>query len=306
MRRLAPLADSLAFDVLLPPAPPAALLTVGRRFSPGPGWRRGALLLAGAVLLLAAGVYFAMVGSLWKRQESLLFHGDPLPAGYQFQLPPDVHETQVTVPGGRLDALHLQLPHPRGVVFFLHGNSGNLSTWFGDLDFYRQANFDLYMLDYRGFGKSSGHIQSEMQMHEDVRAAWAQIAARYRGLKTVFYGRSLGTGLAATLAAEVQPSLTVLVSPYSSMQAMVHERFPYVPAFLLNYPLRTDEAIPHIQGPVLLIHGDRDTMIPVSHSSLLLSRAHHASLLRLPDAAHDDVQDSPAYQAALKSALLSL
>ena len=64
------------------------------------------------------------------------------------------------------------------MVFFLHGNSGNLKEWLVDVDAFRQVNFDVVMFDYRGFGKSSGRIESESQLRADVRTVWAEFAGR--------------------------------------------------------------------------------------------------------------------------------
>ena len=246
------------------------------------------------------------LGWLYLRQESMLFAPVVLPAEHHFALGDDVWEVGIDVPGARLSALHLQLPKPRGVVFFLHGNGGNLDNWFVNLDFYRKANFDLFMIDYRGYGKSTGRIESEQQLHADVRTAFKQIAPRYAGLKTVIYGRSLGTGLAARLAGDVQPSLTMLVSPYTSMKALVAEYYPAVPRFALRYPLRTDLDLPRINGPVLLIHGARDTLIAPSHSQALLPLIKQGSLTMIPDAAHNDLQDFESYRERVRSALAGL
>ena len=169
------------------------------------------------VVLSGAALYAGLLGLLWWGQERLLFMPQRLPAQHRFMVDADVVETWVDVPGARLNALHLRLPQPQGVVFFLHGNAGNLDSWFTNADFYRRANVDLFTLDYRGYGKSSGRIQSQEQLLADVRAAWAELAPQYAGKQRVIYGRSLGSGLAAMLAAEVQPELTVLVSPYFSM-----------------------------------------------------------------------------------------
>ena len=177
----------------------------------------------------ALGVYGVLVALLWWGQERLLFAPEPLPADHRFDSGPDVHERTIDVPGARLSALHLKRPAPRGVVFFLHGNAGNLLNWFVDLDFYRQSNFDLFMIDYRGYGKSTGRIENEAQLHADVRAAWDAVAPAYAGSKRVLLGRSLGSALAARLAVAVQPELTVLVSPYSSMGALAAEHHPWVP-----------------------------------------------------------------------------
>lgn len=263
------------------------------------GWRRALLRAAAAVL----GLYAAAVALLWWGQEGLLFHPDPLPAGHRFEQREDVHETWVDVPGARLNALHLRLPRPDGVVFYLHGNAGNLQSWFVDADFYRRLNLDLYMLDYRGFGKSSGRIDSEAQLHADVRAAWDAVAPRYAGRKRVVLGRSLGSGLAAALAAEVQPELTVLVSPYSSVAELAREHYPWVPAAVLRYPLRTDAALPRVQGRVLLVHGLRDTLIAPAHAERLRALLPRAGWLPVPGAGHGDIHRHPVYRDGLAAAL---
>ena len=267
-----------------------------------PVWKR---LLLGAVLL-GFGGYAAGLGYVYARQERLLFHPEPLPADHAFRRPADVHEVSIAVPGATLSALHLQLPAPRGVVFFLHGNGGNLESWFVNVDFYRQANVDLFMIDYRGYGKSTGQIDSEAQLRADVRAAWDSIEPRYRGLPKVVYGRSLGSGLAAGLAAQVAPALTVLVSPYCSMEALAAEHFPLVPGALLRYPLRTCDDATHIKGRLLLVHGDRDTLVPPHHSADILAVAPQAQLLRVPEAAHNDVHQFESYRQALRAALAAL
>jgi alpha-beta hydrolase superfamily lysophospholipase len=260
-------------------------------------------LLTGAAGLLA--LYAALMALMWWGQERLLFHPSPLPATHRFDFGADVHETWVDVPGARLHALHLKLPQPQGIVFFLHGNADNLQGWFAAAALYRQAGYDVFMPDYRGYGKSSGHIASEAQLHADVAAAWAQVAPRYTGLRRVLVGQSLGTGLAAALAAQVQPELTVLVSPYLSMATLAKEKFPWVPGTLMRYPLRTDLALPQLRGPVLLLHGGRDTLIPPGHSARLLALAPQARRVLLPDAGHNDIDQHPAYRQAVLSALAS-
>ena len=261
------------------------------------------LRIAGRIALAAGLVYAGALALLAWRQEALLFQPQTLPTDHRFDLGGDVHETWVEVPGARLHALHMQLPRPDGVVFYLHGNAGNLQGWFVNAEFYRHANLDLFMIDYRGYGKSSGRIESEAQLHDDVRAAWQTIAARYAGQRRVIFGRSLGSGLAASLAAELQPELTVLVSPYLSMAELAHEHYPWVPRALLRYPLRTDSALARVKGPVLLAHGGHDQLIPPSHSKRLAALAAQPQLLLVPEAGHNDIQEFAAYRDAVAAAL---
>ena len=256
-----------------------------------------------AIALLLYGLVLAL---LWWGQERLLFLPTRLAPEYRMALDRDVHERHIDVPGARLHALHLKLPTPRGVVFFLHGNAGNLEGWFVDLDVFRRANFDLFMIDYRGYGKSSGRIDSEAQLHADVRAAWDAIAPEYAGKKRVLFGRSLGTGLAVPLALQVQPDLTILVSPYASMRALAAEVYPWVPSALLRYPLATDAAVARLGTPLLLVHGERDDMIPAHHAEALKRAQPQARLHIVKGAGHNDLQAFDDYLAVLRSALDAL
>jgi uncharacterized protein len=258
--------------------------------------------MLGAALTVAL-LYAALLALVWWQQERLIFQPSPLPAEHRFDVGADVHEAWVDVPGARLHALHLRNRQARGVVFYLHGNAGNLDSWFVNADFYRRLNLDLFMLDYRGYGKSSGRVESQAQLEADVRAAWASIAPRYAGLRRVVMGRSLGSALAAGLAAEVQPELTVLVSPYESMAALAAEHYRWVPQALLRYPLHTDEALARIKSPVLLIHGDHDTLIDPKHSARLQQLAPQAERVLIPGAGHNDLQQFPAYLEAIAARL---
>ena len=265
-------------------------------------------IFSASVLLAIAAVYAGAVGWLYFRQERLLFEPDPLPPDEPVCGDADTCEFFVEVEGARLSGAHLKLPDPRGVFFFLHGNSGNLKKWFVELDAFRQANFDVVMFDYRGFGKSTSQIESEDQLRSDVAAVWHHVAPMYEGKRVVISGQSLGTGLAAGLAAQLcseghAPDLTLLVSPYSSMRALAAELYPWVPMQVLRYPLHTLEHAAKLLGPVMLIHGEKDELIPIHHSEQLCSAFRSAQLVRVDGAGHGDVHQFPSVRKALMSAL---
>ena len=267
-------------------------------------FRRGARTVAialGALVLLYAG----LVGFIGARQESLIFFPVPLAPDHRYSVS-GLDEVTIPVEGAVLHARHFRQPSPKGVVFFLHGNGGNADSWITGLDLYRRTNYDLFLLDYRGYGKSTGTIESEEQLHKDVRAAWDSISARYAGKPNVIYGRSLGTGLAARLAVELQPALTVLVSPYFSLQALGDEHYPFIPHAVLRYPLRTDLWLPKIASPVMLVHGSGDTLIPPGHSVRLKSLAQRPELLLVEGAGHNDIHNFPTYFDTLVSRLKGL
>jgi uncharacterized protein len=120
------------------------------------------------------------------------------------------------------------------------------------------------------------------------------------------FGRSLGSGLVAHLAVPVQPELTVLVSPYSSMRALAAEHYPWVPAALLRYPLDTGSAVGQLRTPLLLVHGELDTLIAPWHSDALREFNPRAQVHRVKGAGHNDLQEFDDYRAALRAALDAL
>jgi pimeloyl-ACP methyl ester carboxylesterase len=260
------------------------------------------------LLALAATAYGCAIAWLWFRQERLLFEPTPLPQDQPLSTDADVRELLVDVPGARLSAVHLQLPDPRGVIFFLHGNSGNLLKWIGGLGAFRALNFDVVMFDYRGFGKSTGRIASEAQLHADVRAVWAHFAPQYQGKRVVISGQSLGTGLAAGLSAELctagrAPDLTLMVSAYSSMRALADELYPWVPSRVLRYPLATLDHACRLTGKLMLIHGDKDELIGFHHSEALRRAVPQAQLLCVQGAGHGDVHQFASFHQAVGAAL---
>jgi pimeloyl-ACP methyl ester carboxylesterase len=261
--------------------------------------------MVATVFGISATAFLGLLGLVYLRQEKLLFFPEPLPDDFPRAMP-DFEPVSIRVEGATLFAVHLKLPQPKGVVFFLHGNAGNVKDWIGDPQFYRTANFDLVMIDYRGYGRSSGRIESETQLHSDVAVAWEQIAVRYQHLRKVVYGRSLGTALAARLAARIQPDLTVLVSAYWSIAELARLHYPLLPSFLLRYPMMTFKDIGRIDKRVLLIHGDQDRLIPFEHSERLRALVPDAELVRVTGAGHNDLQDFDQYLQAIAGALARL
>jgi pimeloyl-ACP methyl ester carboxylesterase len=260
---------------------------------------------------LGAALYGAAIAWLWFRQEQLLFEPAPLPPEEPLFTEPDVREFAVEVPGARLSVAQLKLPDPRGVVFYLHGNSGNLRRWFVGLEAFRELNFDVVMMDYRGYGKSTGRIESEAQLRADVRAVWNEVATQYEGRRIIVSGQSLGTALAAGLAAELSeagwpPDLTLLVSPYSSMRALADELYPWVPSRVLRYPLPTADLVRKVSGPVMLVHGDRDELIGHHHSEAIRAVLPQCRLLLVEGAGHSDVHEHPSFREGVASALIGL
>ena len=259
-------------------------------------WRKIFIAVAATPILLA-GVFLTYV---YASQESMIFAATKLPPDHQFVFEVPFDEVTIEVEGAEINALHFQQPNPRGLVFFLHGNGGNLDSWTSNVGYYQRVNYDMFIFDFRGYGKSTGHIQSEEQLHDDVRAAWDTVVSRYGEISVVIYGRSLGAALAAKLAVDVNADLLVLVSPFSSMVAMARQQYPFLPEWLVRYPFRTDKLIADIQTPTVFVHGDEDHLIPLEHSYELRDLATASvKMLVIEGAGHNDIHQFESYLVGL-------
>jgi pimeloyl-ACP methyl ester carboxylesterase len=248
--------------------------------------------------------YITAMAALYIFQDKLIFPAEALPKDHRFSFDMPFVELNLPVDGAVLNALHFEQKDARGLIFFLHGNAGNLVDWVTDLEFYRQANYDLFIFDYRGYGKSTGTLKSQAQAESDVRIAWDFIAPRYADKPVVIYGRSIGSALATELAVQVNPALLVLVSPFTSMIDMAKQRYPFAPSWLLRYPFKTDEIIENVASKVLLIHGDKDNFIPITHSQSLQQRTQSPStLLVINGANHSNIHNFDSYISGLTEAL---
>jgi pimeloyl-ACP methyl ester carboxylesterase len=244
---------------------------------------------------------------LYFKQEALLFQPRPLPATYRFQFAGRYTELPIMAADGTvLSGVLFQAESAKGLVFFLHGNGGSLAEWGRLAPVYQQLGYDVFMLDYRGYGKSAGTITSQPQLLADVEAAYQQVAAGYAARSVVIAGYSLGTGPATWLATRHQPKLLLLHAPYYSMADMAAHTvaiWPLLPSWLLRYPLSTNELITHVKAPIMLVHGTRDQLIPYASSVRLRALQPGASLLAVPGAGHNGLLATPTYGRAIQALL---
>ena len=259
------------------------------------------------VLSVLATTYVLFAAAIYAKQDEMIFQGSTLPDDHQFNFDLPFEERTVSVDGALLSGIRFTQENPRGLIFFLHGNGGDVESWSSGADYYQRVNYDMFMLDYRGYGKSTGGVQSEAQLHDDVREAWNSIAPQYAGKPIIIYGRSLGAALAAELAVHVDAEKVILVSPFTSMTKMAKEQYPLLPSWLVRFPLKTHEIIGKIQSPVILVHGDRDSFIPLSHSEELLKLTNAQSkLLVIEGAGHNDIHQFRSYKDGLTAELPGL
>jgi fermentation-respiration switch protein FrsA (DUF1100 family) len=224
------------------------------------------------------------------------------PAAFQLKFT----ELRVPTPDGEtLHAWWLEHPQPRAQVIFWHGNGGNLSLWLDVIAGLRQHGFSVLAVDYRGYGGSTGS-PTERGIYVDADAAVSLFNSQLRkpGAPVVFWGRSLGAPVAASATRAARPDALVLESPFPDA-ASVFRGNPVMGFFLLfsSYRFPTLRLMEKYDGPLLVIHGERDTLIPYRAGRELFDRAPtpRKEFVTIKGAEHNDlhIADRPAYWTAI-------
>jgi len=233
-------------------------------------WVRGFLRLSGVVF-----VGWLLVVALMVALESSLIY---FPARELAARPADygleAEELRVTAADGV--GLHGWWIKGRGeaALVWYHGNAGNISHRLENArELVERFGLDIFLVDYRGYGLSEG-APSEPGLYADGLAVYDE--ARARGFAPgaiVLFGRSLGASVAVEVALAREARAIILETPFRSLPAMAREHYPFVPTFLVRSRYDTEAKIARLRIPVLVLHGDRDEIVPLSHAQRLFDLA---------------------------------
>lgn len=256
-------------------------------------------LLKGAVI-----VYAMVVGILWFMQDTMLYHRSD---GAPMLNDPTLLPKREIVCLATADGLHLRSWYfraardDRPTVLFLHGNAGDIGNHLPFARFLIDAGYGVLALEYRGYGGNPGS-PSEAGLYDDARAAFGFL--RSQGIpdaNIVLFGESLGTGVAVAMAAEHPVHALILRSPYTSMPDVAARIFWYLPArWLVRDRFDSLAKIGAIHSPLMVFHGDADTLIPMALGRQLFDAAPEPKTwLTVAGAGHNDVQTPEAERAVL-------
>ena len=195
----------------------------------------------------------------------------PEQVGLSYQ---DVNLT--TADGVKIHGWYLPHPQPRATLLFFHGNAGNISHRIESLQIFHRLGLSVLIIDYRGYGLSEGK-PSEQGTYQDAEAAWAWLTddQQVPADQIIIFGRSLGGGIAAWLAARRNPGAVILESTFTSIPDMAAALYPYLPRWLSRFNYANIEQIPSIDSPIWLGHSRDDELIPYTQGERLYAAANH-------------------------------
>jgi fermentation-respiration switch protein FrsA (DUF1100 family) len=261
-----------------------------------------------AALSLGALLLALFLGLRWYEQQSMYYPTHdivrtPADAGLTFE---NVALTTADgetlhgwwVPSGRPDA---------PAVLFLHGNGGNVSHRLEKLAVFRDIGADTLIIDYRGYGRSSG-TPSEQGFYRDARAAYDWLTTT-RGVapeRIVAYGESLGSAVAVHLAAEVSVGGVVVESGFTSVKDIAQKRLPFLPVqWILKHRFDSLDQVHRIDAPLLILHSRQDELFEMSHPERLLAAAQPPKRLVEMQGGHNDafLVSAATYRDALATFL---
>jgi uncharacterized protein len=248
---------------------------------------------------------FDFIFYIYVMQEMFIFFPEKLSPSHVFDFYNDFEELDFeTEPNVIINGLLFKTDSSKGVILHFHGNTGSIRTWGFIAENFTRNGYDVLIIDYRGYGKSTGSISNEQQFHKDSTYIYQWLIKRYPESNIIIHGRSFGTGIAVKLASENNPRMLILETPYLRFSELSRYHYPYLELFFsLKYQFRTDLYITKVSCPVYLFHGDCDEIVPYSASLRLSKLSENIKLFIMEGATHNSLHSLDEYHIQLEKLL---
>ncbi len=256
------------------------------------------------IAITIVGLYLAVSLVLYLLQTRLIFYPRRLTPGFRFAA--EAREVVLkTADGERINGLFF-VGASDDVILYFHGNAGDLSGWQYVAEDFTDYGYNVLIIDYRGYGKSTGKI-SEEGFYRDAEAAWNFLANEkgFSGDHVIIYGRSVGTGVATHLASKKKCRGLVLEAPYSSLTKLANEKLPmFFPGLYLQYRFDNLAKINEVTCPIVFLHGSHDELIPARHTKVLYDAFHgKKEMVLFEGGSHNDLNAFPEHRYVMEEVL---
>lgn len=252
--------------------------------------------------------FYVMIGaSLYFLQEKIIFLPTTLPQDFSFNFSNPFKELFLKAEdGATINAIHFKTENPKGVILYFHGNAGDLSRWGKITEFFVKKDYDVFVMDYRAYGKSKG-VLSEQALYNDAQMCYNYVLERYQESEIIVYGRSLGTGMATYIASYNNPKQLILETPFYSLTDVAKHRFPIFPNNkILKYNFPSYKYVQNVTCPISIFHGTDDSVIPYASGKKLFDsiKIKEKAFFTIKNGKHNNLVEFDAYLQGVHKILL--
>ncbi len=258
------------------------------------------------LLILATGLYLLLLLSVYGLQKFIIFQPIPLNKNFQFNFKIPHEEVFLSTKDSILiNGIYFKTTtKKKGVILYFHGNADNLKRWGKYHTDFTDRGYDIFMIDYRGFGKSGGDI-SEQSYYEDARLAYDFLREKEAAEDIVIYGRSLGCAMATELATHVIARQLILETPFDNIRNTFKARFPIlILPYDLKYSFPNDKFIQKVNLPIVIFEAAKDKLVlNKSTEGLIPYLKASDEFIKIDSAGHKNLSSFVQYQNELTRVL---
>lgn len=257
-------------------------------------------------VLIAFSLYMLFLIVVFLVQERIIFQGEEISPdhAYDFGFPYEEvflkPDSSTTIHG----LLMKSEKQAKGVILYFHGNRGDARRWGTVTHELVEYGYDVFVVDYRGYGKSRGE-RTETLLHQDAKFAYDYLSVSY-GKRIIVYGRSLGSGFAVRLAAEREVEQLILETPYYSLIDVAKNYFRVLPMqWLTKFEFRSHLFISKVKAPITIFHGTDDDVVPLASGLRLADSANKRKInfIIINGGKHNNLDTFEVYQSELERIL---
>jgi len=258
------------------------------------------------IIYICITLYVMLIIGLYFFQEKIIFRPKKLAKNFSYSFSTKFEEIHLkTNDNSTINGLHFKVDEPKGVLLYFHGNKGNLERWGKIVAPFTNYNYDVFVIDYRGYGKNSDS-RTEPKMYEDAQLAYNYVKQFYKEENISIYGRSLGSTFAVKVAKDNKPKQLILEAPFYNLVHLANLKYPLIPfQWLLKFNFETNSYINDVTCPITIFHGDKDKMVPIesSHKLIEFKGEKDINLIVLKDGTHHNVYKYKSYNDAMSKLL---
>jgi len=259
------------------------------------------------IIFLIAIVFILLTIStvLYFFQDQIIFHAEKLPQNYKFSFNRKFKEINLqTDDSNSLNGILFTVNQPKGLILFFHNHSGNIEHWSRSAIFFNNFNYDVLLMDYRGYGKSTGKYNEQVMFSDAL--LWYNYAKNiYDENLITIYGRGIGATFATYIASLNNPKQLLLESPLYNMFVTAKVLYPYLPNRLISkYKFDTAAYITEVNCKIYIFHGEGNELVNFKNGKMLYDLvADRAELILISDGNHYNLISNETYLNKIREIL---